>query len=82
MKVKTSVTLSPEVLASIDRVAGRECSRSEFIERVVRDYVRRTEREARRAREIELLNAIAEGRLGEPPDVEDYSAEVGDEFEP
>ncbi len=82
MKIKTSVTLSPEVLASIDRIAGHECSRSQFIERVVRDYLRRADREAQRTREIGLLNAIADGRLGEPPDVEDYSAEVGDEFEP
>jgi metal-responsive CopG/Arc/MetJ family transcriptional regulator len=81
MKVKTSVTLSPGVLAAIDRVAGKGCSRSEFIERAVQDYVRRTEREARRAKEIELLNAIAEGRLGEPSDVLDYTAPITYEVE-
>ncbi|MBE7517657.1 MAG: hypothetical protein HS107_00250 [Thermoflexaceae bacterium] len=47
MTVKTSVTLSPELLASIDRAAGNECSRSRFIEQVVRDFLRRADREAR-----------------------------------
>lgn len=82
MTVRTSVTLSPELLASMDRAAGNECSRSQFIGQVVRDFLRRADREARRVQEVARLNAIADGRLGEPPDVEDYSAQVGDEFEP
>ena len=81
MKVKTSVTLSEELLRDIDRSVAGGRSRSQFIERAVSDYIRRRERDARRTREIELLNAIADGTLGEPPDVEDYSAEVGDEIE-
>ena len=40
MKEKTSVTLSPEVLAGIDRLAGTKHSRSAVIERVLRKYLR------------------------------------------
>jgi len=36
MKEKTSVTLSPEVLTGIDRLAGSKLSRSAFIEKVLR----------------------------------------------
>jgi metal-responsive CopG/Arc/MetJ family transcriptional regulator len=83
MKVKTSVTLSPELLAAIDRTCQGRASRSEFLERVAWESIRRAERADRDAREIEILNAISDGELGELPDVLDYSIpywKVGDEF--
>jgi Arc/MetJ-type ribon-helix-helix transcriptional regulator len=84
MKVKTSVTLSPEALAAIDRMSGQPRKRSEFIEEAVWDVIRRKEREERRKRDIELLNLIADGKLGERPDVLEYSVpwwEFGDDVE-
>ena len=46
MKVKTSVTLSPEVLAGIDKLAAG-VSRSEFIERVLKRQILLAQREER-----------------------------------
>ncbi|MFN0146140.1 MAG: hypothetical protein ACKVT1_06485 [Dehalococcoidia bacterium] len=62
MKVKTSVTLSPELLAAIDRSCGGKASRSAFLERVAWESIRKAERAARDARDIAIINANA-GRL-------------------
>ena len=40
MKEKTSITLSRDLLAGIDRLAGSKGSRSAFIERILRRYLR------------------------------------------
>jgi metal-responsive CopG/Arc/MetJ family transcriptional regulator len=59
MKEKTSVTLSPEVLAGIDRLAGSKRSRSAFIEDVLRQYLRDKTRAERSARDLAILNKYA-----------------------
>jgi metal-responsive CopG/Arc/MetJ family transcriptional regulator len=56
MKEKTSVTLSPELLVSIDRLAGRKQSRSAFIEDVLRQYLRERTKAERRARDLAILS--------------------------
>lgn len=82
MKVKTSVTLSPEVLAAIDQLAG-DTSRSEFIEQLLKHEIRRIRREERDRRDAEIYARIArEG--GYESDVLDYSVDpfdLGDEVE-
>jgi Arc/MetJ-type ribon-helix-helix transcriptional regulator len=74
MKEKTSVTLSPEVLAGIDRLAGTRLSRSAFIEDVLRRFLKDAERARRDAREIELLNRAADELGAEILDSLDYQA--------
>jgi metal-responsive CopG/Arc/MetJ family transcriptional regulator len=74
MKEKTSVTLSRDVLAGIDRLAGAKYSRSAFIERVLRDYLRRRARAAIEARDLELINANADRLNAEAADVLLYQA--------
>jgi metal-responsive CopG/Arc/MetJ family transcriptional regulator len=59
MKEKTSVTLSPEVLTGIDRLAGSKRSRSAFIEDVLRQYLRDKTRAERSARDLAILNKYA-----------------------
>jgi metal-responsive CopG/Arc/MetJ family transcriptional regulator len=73
MKEKTSITLSREVLAQIDRLSG-ERSRSAFIERVLREYLRQRKRDAERAHDLELLNASADRLNEEARDVLEYQA--------
>jgi metal-responsive CopG/Arc/MetJ family transcriptional regulator len=73
MKEKTSITLSREVLAQVDRLAS-ECSRSAFIERVLREYLRDRKQKAERARDLELLNASADRLNEEARDVLEYQA--------
>jgi metal-responsive CopG/Arc/MetJ family transcriptional regulator len=59
MKEKTSITLSREVLAGIDRIAGSKQSRSAFIESVLCEHLRARERAARDARDLEIINRNA-----------------------
>ena len=74
MKEKTSITLSKDVLARIDRLAGSKHSRSAFIERVLRRYLRQRERAAMNARDLELINRAAERLNREAEEVLQYQA--------
>jgi metal-responsive CopG/Arc/MetJ family transcriptional regulator len=74
MKEKTSVTLSPEILTGIDRLAGSKRSRSAFIEDVLRQYLRDREKASRSARELALLNKFAAEMNAEAEDVLRYQA--------
>lgn len=74
MKEKTSVTLSTDVLAGIDRLAGSRVSRSAFVERVLRRYLENEARAKRNARDLELLNRAADRLNPEAEDVLDYQA--------
>ena len=59
MKEKTSITLSKEVLAAIDRIAGSKQSRSAFIEAVLAQYLRKRAPARAEARDLELINKAA-----------------------
>jgi len=72
MKDKTSITLSRDVLAGIDRLAGSRLSRSAVIEKVLRQYLREKARAAIQARDVELINAAADRLNAEANDVLDY----------
>jgi metal-responsive CopG/Arc/MetJ family transcriptional regulator len=74
MKAKTSITLSGEVLSGIDRLAGSKHSRSAFIERVLRRYLRERARAAVQARDLERINAASERLNTEAADVMEYQA--------
>jgi metal-responsive CopG/Arc/MetJ family transcriptional regulator len=82
MKEKTSITLSKDVLARIDRLAGSEQSRSAFIERVLRRYLRQRQRAAMNARDLELINRSAERLNREAEDVLQYQAGDSQSTEP
>ena len=57
MKLKTSITLSSDLLDEIDRNAGSKASRSAFIEAVLREYLKEKVRAAINRRDAELINA-------------------------
>jgi metal-responsive CopG/Arc/MetJ family transcriptional regulator len=59
MKVKTSLSLSDDLLEELDRVSAGE-PRSAFIERILRSYLRRRARAEADSRDLELINAAAE----------------------
>jgi len=75
MKEKTSITLSKEVLAGVDRIAGSKQSRSAFIESVLRQYLRKQARAQIEARDLELINKAADELSAEVEDVLRYQAE-------
>ena len=72
MKVKTSITLSPDLLEAIDAQAGRGRTRSEFIEAALRAFLAQTRRHARNVRDLDILNRRAEQLNREAADVLAY----------
>ena len=76
MRVKTSVTIDEKVLKAIDRSTTRGRSRSRILEDAAREYLSRQAREAREARDREILDRVA-GRLNrEMEDVLSYQADL------
>jgi len=75
MKEKTSITLSKEVLAGVDRMAGSKQSRSAFIEAVLTQYLHKQARAQIEARDLELINKAADELSAEVEDVLRYQAE-------
>ena len=72
MKEKTSITLSSDVLAKLDRLAGAKSSRSALIERILRGYLFERARAAINARDLEKINQAADQLNTEAADVMDY----------
>ena len=60
MKQKTSITLSSDILARVDDLAGPKLSRSALIEQVLRNYFRERTRKKLQARDLERINAAAD----------------------
>ncbi len=56
MKVKTSITLSEDVVEAIDDLAGESRNRSEFIESALRSYIAQQKRHEQNSRDIEIIN--------------------------
>lgn len=79
MKEKTSITLSGDVLTAIDRLAGSKQSRSAFIERVLREFLRQRARAAVQARDLERINAAAQRLNAEAAAVLEYQASAESE---
>lgn len=74
MKEKTSITLSSDVLAKVDHLAGSRFSRSAVIEQVLRRFFRERARRKVSARDLERLNAAADRLNLEAEDVLLYQA--------
>ena len=73
MKVKTSISLSEELLESIDaraRLAAK--NRSDFIEGAVRAFIKQQERDELNARDLDIINALADRLNEEMADVLTY----------
>lgn len=75
MKVKTSVTLSEETVRAVDDIAARGSNRSRIIETAVLEFLERRHREAREARDLEILNRNAEALNREVEEILTFQAE-------
>jgi metal-responsive CopG/Arc/MetJ family transcriptional regulator len=76
MKTKTSITLSSDLLAEIDRDAGSKASRSAFIENVIREYYKQKVRHAIYEHDLRILNENADYFNREAMDVLRYQAPI------
>ena len=76
MKVKTSITLSDEVLERIDRRGGQFKNRSVFLEVAAKAFLAQLEREELNARDLEIINRHADRLNDEASDVLAYQVEL------
>jgi metal-responsive CopG/Arc/MetJ family transcriptional regulator len=76
MKGKISITLSEDLIHAVDRQAGKTESRSETIERLLREGLALRLRRAADARDLTLLNQHADELNAEIADVVDYQGDL------
>ena len=74
MKIKTSVTVSQELLKTIDELMDEGQNRSLFLERAAWEYIARLQRAQQNERDVELINAHADYLNEEVLDALDYQA--------
>lgn len=60
MKVKTSITLSQELLDTIDRLPEQYKNRSFFLETAAWSYIDQLRRSEQAARDVEIINRRAD----------------------
>jgi len=75
MRVKTSVTLSEELLAQMDRVGGGKVNRSEFLERAAWSELAMMKRRHRENRDRRILDRAAADLNREALDVLEFQTE-------
>ncbi|MEN6424130.1 MAG: ribbon-helix-helix domain-containing protein [Phycisphaerales bacterium] len=73
MKVKTSITLSEELLKAVDkRTKQQKKTRSDFIETAVWVFIQQLTREEQNARDLEIINRNADSLNEQACDVLEY----------
>ena len=75
MKVKTSITLSEDVVEAIDGLAGESRNRSELIETVLRGYLAQVKRDEQNRRDLGIINRRATRLNREAEDVLAFQSE-------
>ena len=76
MKLKTSVTLSEDIMKTLDRLARKGESRSAVVERLVRESLASRAKQAAAERDRALLDAHAEALNAEVEDVLRYQSDL------
>jgi metal-responsive CopG/Arc/MetJ family transcriptional regulator len=76
MKIKTSVTLSEDLLLEIDRHADRFKNRSDFLETAAKAFLAQLERDEVNARDLAILNKHADRLNREAADALEYQVEL------
>jgi metal-responsive CopG/Arc/MetJ family transcriptional regulator len=76
VKIKTSVTLSEELIHQIDALSSQYGTRSALIEQAVRDFLAAQAKRTRDAQDLEILNRCAETLNVEAEDVLSYQVDL------
>ena len=72
MKIKTSITLSEDLLEAIDQLSTQFKNRSEFIESALRAYMAKMIRDEQNAKDLAIINERVERLNKEAADVLNY----------
>jgi len=76
MKSKTSITLSEDVVDALNRMTPKGGSRSETIERLIRESLAIRAQRARDAKDLEAINRHADQLNEEAEDVLTYQVDL------
>ncbi len=76
MKVKTSITLSEDLLHIVDQQMGAAKNRSEFIETALWAYLAQLQRAVENARDLKIINQRADYLNQEAADVLGYQVSL------
>ena len=79
MKAKTSLTLSEDLVKTLDKLAGTKVSRSAFIENILRDFVDRRAAARRDAQAVAAINKHAAQLNAEMSDTLSFQLSLMDE---
>ena len=72
MKIKTSITLSQELLTTIDGIVDATQNRSQFLENAAWEYIAKLRRARLNQRDLEIIDQRADYLNGEIADVLAY----------
>lgn len=76
MKVKTSITLSEDIIEFVDARLEQYKTRSQFIEAAVRAFIEQLRRDEQSARDIAIINRRADRLNREAMDVLAYQVDL------
>lgn len=76
MKVKTSITLSEDLLKVMSEFAEEYKNRSEFIEEAIRAFIKQLIRRQQEARDLKIINLRADYLNREASDVLTYQVDL------
>jgi metal-responsive CopG/Arc/MetJ family transcriptional regulator len=76
MKVKTSITLSEELLKELDEVSAEYKNRSDVIEQALQSFLQNRVHQMREARDLKILNEKAKSLNEEAEDVLAYQVDL------
>jgi metal-responsive CopG/Arc/MetJ family transcriptional regulator len=76
MKIKTSITLSKDLLEEIDTIVEDSTSRSNFIEEALRNHLERRRRLRREKTDLKIINRSADRLNKEAQDVLSYQVDL------
>ena len=79
MKAKTSLTLSEDLVKTLDKLAGTKVSRSAFIENILREFVDRRAAARRDAQAVAAINKHAAQLNTEMSDTLSFQSSLADE---
>ena len=79
MKAKTSLTLSEDLVKTLDKLAGAKVSRSAFIENILLEFVNRRTVARRDARAVAAINKHADRMNSEMSDTLSFQTSLADE---
>ena len=76
MKVKTSITLSEELISAIDQKSVNHKSRSDFVENALWTYLNHLIRQEKNRIDLALINEKSDSLNEEALDVLDYQVSI------